>query len=331
MEPDTDPFPRNAMIDLLLESAWFSADIVLPIFFLVALGYLMRRLKLIDDHFIEKGSNIVFKVALPILIFLNVSSLHLGEVVQGKQLIYAIVCTIVGFLIVWKVAKAQQISPEKLGVFVQGAFRGNLGIIGLALCARAYDSAGVAVGSVLLGFITLLYNLLSVWALTVAQHQSAKLPWKKLFTDIIKNPLILAIVAALIFAGLQIQLPGIVKTTGHYFADLTLPLALLCVGGSVNARKLRQSSRLAIQASLYKLIWLPVTQIIIAYLIGIEGLYLGTLFLMLASPTATVSFVMAKVMGGNSELAATIVALSTLLSFFTISIAIVSLKLLGWM
>ncbi|OZG75275.1 permease [Hahella sp. CCB-MM4] len=318
------------MLELLLDSAWFSADIVLPIFFLVALGYMMRRMKLIDDHFIEKGSNIVFKIALPILIFLNVSSLQLGEVVQGKQLVYAILCTIAGFIAIWWIAKIQGIPPNQLGVFVQGSFRGNLGIIGLALCARAYDSAGVAVGSVLLGFITLLYNLLSVWALTVAQHQSAKLPWRKLFRDIVKNPLIIAIVAALVFAGLHLQLPGIVKTTGHYFGDLTLPLALLCVGGSVNVKKLRQSSSLAMQASLYKLVWLPVAQIIIAFLIGIEGLYLGTLFLMLASPTATVSFVMTKAMGGDSELAAAIVALSTLLSFFTISIAVTSLKLLGW-
>ncbi len=319
------------MFELFIESAGFAAEVVLPIFFLVALGFLLRQWKMVDDHFIEKGSQIVFKIALPALIFLNVSTLQLGEVIQGLQLIYAIVATIAGFTVVWWIAKAGNIAPAQLGVFVQGAFRGNLGIIGLALCARAYDTTGVAIGSVLLGFITLFYNILSVWALAVARHQSAQLPWKKLIHDLATNPLIIAIVAGLMFASTGLSLPTIVKTTGHYFADLTLPLALLCVGGSVNMKKLRQSSSLAVRASLYKLLWLPVMQIVVAYLIGIEGIYLGTLFLMLASPTATVSFVMSKAMGGDSELAAAIIALSTLASFVTLSGAITALKLLGWM
>ncbi|ABC27394.1 predicted Permease [Hahella chejuensis KCTC 2396] len=319
------------MFELLLQSAVFAAGVVLPIFFLVILGFLLRRSNMIDGAFIETGSRLVFKIALPTLIFLNVAELQLGQVVNLAQLGYAIVSTTVGFIAVWIIAKRYISEPTQLGVFVQGAFRGNLGIVGLALCAGAYGAQGVAVGSVLLGFVTLLYNLLSVWALTASQHQNAKLPWAGVLKEIVRNPLIISIVLALGFAALQIPLPDMAKKAAGYFADLTLPLALLCVGGSINGKVLRATSGLALHATQLKLIWLPVAQIVVAFAIGIRDIYLGSLFLMFASPTATVSFVMAKAMGGDSELAAAIVALSTLASFITLAIGITVLNTIGWM
>ncbi|KZZ27620.1 hypothetical protein A3752_22555 [Oleiphilus sp. HI0081] len=110
---------------------------------------------------------------------------------------------------------------------------------------------------------------------------------------------------------------------------MTLPLALICVGGSIKLNELKDSNHLALKATLLKLVGVPLLFTRAALVMGFKDLALGTLFLMFASPTATASFVMAKAMRGNAELAATIIALSTVLSLLTVSTGIFVLRALG--
>ncbi len=317
-------------MNLYLESLAFAASVTLPIFCLVLLGWLFQRLRLIDDHFVARASKLIFSAALPTLIFINIVQLDIGAVVHAGQLAYALLSTLVAFLLLWWGAWRWIATPEDRGVFVQGALRGNLGIIGLALCASLYGPPGLAMGSLLLAAITLLYNVLSVFILTLAVQQSPRIDWRRLLGDLARNPLIIAILAALPLAALEWRLPAILLQTGRYFADLTLPLALLCVGATIHLKTLRDTSNLSLWATLIKLLALPGLQTLGAWWLGLDGLLLGTLFLMLASPTATVSFVMTQAIGGNGRLAANLVALSTLASVLTLSLGLFLLRTLGW-
>ncbi|RMF15087.1 MAG: AEC family transporter, partial [Gammaproteobacteria bacterium] len=156
------------------------------------------------------------------------------------------------------------------------------------------------------------------------------LPLSQTVRGVFSNPLILAILLALPCAALDLQLPGWLDTAGHYFAQMTLPLALICVGASLSLDVIRRAGRLALTATLARLLVLPGIQLGLAAAFGLNGMALGTLFLMLASPTATASFIMVKSMGGDSDLAAAIVAFSTLLSFLTLALGLTCLRALGW-
>lgn len=314
-------------MNLYLESLTFAATVTLPIFFLVLLGWLFRRTGLINENFIETGSKLVFTAALPALIFINIVQLDIGEVLHTGQIGYALVSTLLVFLALWWGGSRWIANGADRGVFIQGAFRANLGIIGLALCANLYGKEGLAIGSILLASVTLLYNVLSVFILTVSVQQSPRIDWRKLFVDLLRNPLIIAILSALPLAWLDLRLPAMLLQTGQYFADLTLPLALLCVGASIDLRALHNTSGLSSKATLLRLVLIPAVQTFGAWMLGLPGIMLGTLFLMLASPTATVSFIMAKALGGNAPLAANIVAQSTLLSVLTISGGLFLLRL----
>lgn len=315
-------------MNLYLESLAFAANVTLPIFFLVLLGWLFRRTGLINEAFIETASKLVFTAALPALIFINIVQLHIGEVLHTGQISYALLSTLVVFLLLWWGGKRWIPNGADRGVFIQGAFRANLGIIGLALCDNLYGKEGLAIGSILLASVTLLYNVLSVFILTVSVQQSPRINWRKLFLDLLRNPLIIAILSALPLAWLELRPPAMVLQTVHYFADLTLPLALLCVGASIDLGALRNASGLSSKATLLRLVLIPALQTVGAWLMGLPATMLGTLFLMLASPTATVSFIMAKAMGGNAPLAANIIAQTTLLSVFTLSGGLFLLRLL---
>lgn len=313
-------------MDLFLQNLGFAAGVTLPPFFLVILGWWFRRLNLFDQGFVDGASRLVFTVALPSVMFVNIVQLDIASVVHGSQLFYGVVVTQISFLLVWWGASRWIAQGADRGVFIQAAFRGNLGIIGLALCANLYGSQGLAVGSMLLAVLTLQYNLLSVFILSISVRESARIDWLAILKSILRNPLVIAILMALPLAWLEIRLPAIMLKTGQYFTDLTLPLALLCVGATINLKNLQNSSRLAFQATLLKILILPLFQTLGAWMIGLQGILLGTLFLMFACPTATVTFIMAKAFGGNERLAASIVALSTLLALLTLSTGLFLLR-----
>ena len=297
-------------------------QVTAPVFIIVFLGVIFRRIQWLDDHFVKIASALVFRVTLPTLVFLNISKTDLRESLDVEVLLYASVVTLIGFaFLIWL---ARQIISEKAdrGVFIQGAFRGNQGVIGMALVANQFGEAGMPMASILLGCLIIIYNILSVIALSMSMPGRAEAGWRPILLDIVKNPLILSVVAAIPVSLLNIELPQVLLKTGEYFSGVTLPLALLCIGASLSLKALRASSVASWSATVMKLAILPVIMTFGAWALGWTGQTLGILFLYFASPTAAGSFVMVKAMGGNDKLAANIVALTTVGATLTITFGV---------
>ena len=221
-------------MELYLQSLSFTANIVAPIFFIVFLGYLLKRVRLIDESFINTASKLVFVVTLPTLVFMSISRTDFHAVFNPQQLGYVFFGTLISFIALWLVARRWIQRPEDLGVFIQGAFRSNYGIIGLAISFNLFADSGLAQASLLLALVIPLFNVLSIIALTLPAKNSGGFTLLQTCTEIIKNPLIIAVLLALPFSYFGLQLPDLVQKTGRYFANLTLPLALLAIGGSLN-------------------------------------------------------------------------------------------------
>ncbi len=188
--------------------------------------------------------------------------------------------------------------------------------------ANAYGQPGVALAAIYVAATTVLYNILAVIALTPKGEDTGIKAVGVITKTLTKNPLIIAIGLGVVCYLLSVPIPNIVLDAGQYFANMTLPLALLCTGGSLNIRALKQDKAPAWFATSYKLVLAPVLITLGAIFFGFRGLDLGLLFLMNAAPTAAASYVMARAMGGNSELAANIIALTTVLSLITCTLGI---------
>lgn len=312
---------------MYLPSLVETAQIVLPIFFLLSCGYFLRARGTINEEFVDQSSKIVFTIALPLLIFLNVSQVDLTQLLSPSKLIYIAAATVAAGVVFFLAALKWIKSPEDQGVFAQSCFRGNFAIIGLAIIYNMFGDTGLAMGSLVLAITIPLYNLMSVIFLTLPLKGDMR-PIS-IIKSIMVNPLILAVIFALPFSYFDWQLPAIVLTTGRYFADMTLPLALLAVGASLDHRYLISSSTLALHSTLIKIIWQPLILTYGAWLMGFSNDELAILFIVFGCPAATSGFVMVKNMGGNSTLAANAVALSTFLSMFTLATGIFILKLLS--
>lgn len=308
-----------------LASLFFSLNVTGPIFLILMLGIYLKRIGILTDAFVEAGSRLVFNVTLPALLFISVSKTHISESANFALIGLGAVLSVLTFLLLEIFARFSVQPPEDRGVVVQGAFRSNMGIIGLAYCANAYGEAGVAAASLYLGLITILFNILSVITLSRSLHKKGQ-GLMPIIKGIAKNPLIIGILLALPVSYMQWKLPEVVLKSGEYFAQMTLPLALLCTGASLSFKSMRHDMHNTLSASLGKLIFIPLVFTVAGVWAGFRGIDLGVLVLMAFAPTAAASYVMVRAMGGNSVLAANIIALTTVGSVLSTSIGIALVK-----
>lgn len=307
----------------------FSFAVTGPIFLLLGLGAWLVRLRAVNDNFVEVGSRLVFTWALPALLFVSIAKTSISATTNLELIAYGLVAMLVLFVLTeWAVTALVQ-PPEDRGVVVQGIFRSNMAIIGLAYCVNAYGEVALAAASLYVGILSILFNILGVITLSRSLHKHQGVG--RMLRNIVTNPLIIGIVLALPFAWWDVRPPALVMKAGETLADMTLPLALLCTGASLDFHTLKQEFSNTMLASLSKLVTIPFLFTLGGWWWGFRGMDLGILLLMSSAPTAAASYVMARAMGGNATLAANTVALTTLGSLLTTSVGIVVLQGRGLM
>ena len=309
----------------------FTFNVVAPVFLLILLGYILKVRKFINDNFILISSRVVFNVTVPALVFVKLSTTDFRATFDFKQIIFVYLGILLFFLITWFFSTVFSDQGKDRASFIQGSFRSNFAIVGFALISNTFGNHALGKAAILLAFVMPLYNLLAVLALTLPVKKENQIGYKKTLIDIITNPLILATVVAVPFSYFQIPVPEFLMKTIDYLATLTLPLALLGIGGSLNFKTIKKDSKLALFATLIKIVIIPVSMTYAAFYIGYRGVDLGVLFMLFATPTAIVSFIMADAMGCNSKLAGNIIVMTTLGSVFTISLGIFIMKSIGAM
>ena len=308
----------------------FTASVTLPVCVMLVAGIVLKRWQFIDDHFVDTASRLVFNFCMPALLFTSIINLDMDEVFDVRLIVFCVVASMVMFITARILATRACDSTDDYGVFIQGAARANLAIVGMALAGNLYGSEGIALISLVMAFLVPLYTVLSVLALTYYAPDGgrAAFSWKKLVTDLVKNPLIISIMAGIAFVASDCHLPVVIEKVSSYFAQITLPLALISIGGSLSIDALHKTSVSSIWAAFHKVCLMPVLAVPAAWLFALRDTELGIIFLIFACPTAAASFVMTKAMGGNATLAANIIVLTTLASLPATAMGIFILKLL---
>lgn len=284
------------------------------------------RIGWINQEFAIIGSRLVFNLTLPCLLFVNIANTDLAAHVPVLLLsVGAISTTLLFLLFNWLALSIDQQSAR--GAFVQGACRGNMAIIGLAMSVSAFGELALGLASIYLAAVVILYNLYSI--LTLFYHQATQVSLKLVSQSVLTNPLAIAIVLAIFVALLPFRLPVVVFDTGQYLARMTLPLALLCVGASIRWDEFK-SSRLLYLAIMSKLVVIPLVVTMAGYVLGLRNQELGVLYMMMAAPTAAAAYPMIRAIGGDHHLTAAIIAGSTLCSMFTSTAGLFILRYLHW-
>jgi predicted permease len=293
---------------------------------MIALGFAIKKIGVINENFVAITSKFVFNVSLPAFIFMKISALDLHAALDMGQIIFIYAGTLLVYFTIWIISSLFIKDGRNLSVFVQGAYRSNYAIVGLAIIANLFGDEGLGKASLILAFLLPFYNVLAVVILTVPMRKIRKLNLLSTVYEVILNPLIIAVIISVPFSYFKLELPSMLFITGNFLSNVALPLALIGIGGSLNIVNIKRASALAFNSSMLKLIVVPIVLTFFAYLFGYRGMDLGIMFILFACPTAIVSFIMAEAMGCNGKLAGNIVVISTIGSVFTISAAIIFLK-----
>lgn len=313
----------------ILEQFAFSLSLVSPIFFILALGYVFKRINWIDTHFVNVASRLVFNVALPAMLFLSIATSEHDFFHSMGFLAFSVVMTIAFFLFSTLTTKLVFKDKSDHGVLIQGSFRANTAIIGVAYVENAFGSQAVALAAMYIAVITVVYNILAVICLSPKTTGSKLDAAKGIVLNLVKNPLIIAIAAGILVSSAHIELPNVVTETGNYLARVALPLALLCTGASLDFRMMRDDKLPTWFAAANKLLVAPFVFTLIGYVYGFRGIELAILFFMNAAPVAAASYAMTQAAGGNTTLSANIIGVTTLFSSITVCFGSLALKMLG--
>lgn len=313
-----------------LENFIFSLNVTLPIFILIVLGGFLQKIGLLNEGFTSAADKYVFKVALPVQLFRDIAAMDLKSDFSPKFVLFCMAATTVMFALCWLIGHLFFRKGGMEGAFAQGAARGSAAILGIAFVENIYGSSGMT--PMMIVAAVPLFNIYSVIILTVtsSEGQLDGALAKRLFKGIVTNPIILGIAAGMVWNLLGLGWPVILSKSVGYVASTATPIALLVLGATFKGREALQKVCPTAVAAALKLVIIPALIFPLAIFMGFRNSELVAIMIMLASPTTVTCYIMAKNMGGDATLSASIVMTATLLSSVTLTLWVFVMRSMGY-
>ena len=320
-----------------MENLIFSLNATAPVFLMMLLGMLFRRLGWIDEAFASKMNRFVFLVPLPVLVFHDLAAAEIGDVWNFRFVAFCFLATAASIAICALLSCLLKEKPRR-GEFIQASYRSSAALLGIALTTNIYGDAGL-VPLMIIGSVPL-YNVMAVVVLSLTAPDEKKASgqaaisrkaelWKRTLKGIVTNPIILGILLGLLWSMLRLPLPPILGKTVTNLGDLAAPLGLMAMGATFRLDKAVGQAKPAIAASFIKLVGFCVLFLPLAVRLGFREEELVAILIMLGSATTVSCYVMAKSMGHEGVLTSSAVMLTTLFSAFTITGWLFLLKSFG--
>lgn len=315
-----------------MENFIFSVNVTIPIFLVMVLGWFLRQIGMLDEHFVTVANRFNFKVTLPFMLFRDISGVDIRAIFDLKYVLFCALASTACFWLIWGGVKLFLKDKSMRGAFVQASFRSSAAVMGLAFIQNIYGSS--AMGPLMIVGAVPLYNIYSVIVLTFEGNDAAEGcstdKIKKACINILKNPIIIGIFLGMIAALLKIQFPTIIDKSINTVAQMATPLALIVIGAGFEGRKALAKIKPTIAASMIKLVVQPLIFLPVAAWLGFSGEKMIAILIMLASPTTPSCYIMAKSMKNDDVLTASIIVTTTLLAAFTLTFWIFVLRTLGY-
>lgn len=293
------------------------------LFLILALGYFIFKIKLVDDNFTKQFSALVIKVTMPALLLSSVLDITerqpLRDVLTSFGIavaLFFIVMPIVGFLL----AKLFRVKHNSTGLYVFMATFSNVGFMGFPVISALAGEVGL--------FYAAIYNLvfnvavftLGVWLVNHDKDgESSGFDIKLLL-----SPGVIAALLAIALYFMNIKLPVLLCETIRSVGSITSPSAMLIIGCTLAKMDIKTVFS---DWRLYP--WILIKQIVIPILLWIplamiikNEILLTVTFILFLMPVANNAVLFANTYNGDAELAARSVFLTTLFSLLTVPICV---------
>ena len=294
-------------------------NILMPIFILIAFGFAFQRIAFPSENFWKDADKLTYFILMPILLIYKLANTNYQF---DEKLIYFILTPIFAILIVTILLlllnKRINFEPKAFTSMVQGSIRFNTYIF-LSLALLAFGEKGLVLASIMIAFAIPLINIICV-SILVKYTSHSQLNIKGFFLTLVKNPLILGCIIGISLNNFEI--PQMINESLRLISNTALPLGLLSIGFSLKIKDFSSHINHVMVASMFKFLVLPTLIFIIASLFFLEREMIMILVLYGTLSTAPTSYILAKQMGGDSELMVSIITLQTLFSIIPLSIVL---------
>jgi malate permease and related proteins len=299
-----------------------------PVFLLIAIGAGLQASKFVSPNFLKEANRVTYWLGLPALLFSQLAASFSHGTGAGRLLLVMLAATALVTMAAYGVAWLLKVPGPAVGTFVQGGFRGNLAFVGLPIIFSLPDTPlfgglSTRTAAVLtVAPVMVAYNIGGVIVLLLSQHRLGWNMLKPFLKQLATTPPLLATLAGISYALLGWTLPAFIDKALTALGEMALPLGLLGVGGSLVTLKLGTRWHTPLASALVKTALSPVIGWVVARACGLEGAELKVLLILLACPTAIVSYTMAVELKGDESLAAGAIGLSVLTSVGTLALIV---------
>jgi hypothetical protein len=293
-------------------AAWI--DALLPTFALIALGGFLRW-RLLPDMAIWAGMEaLTFWVLLPALLAAAISTIDLATLPLGGMAGAIWIAVAAATASAIGLARALGHGHAALTSVVQGGVRFN-NFVAFSIVGGLYGVPGVALGGVAAGLIVPVVQV--TITLVFALGGGRRFDPIRLGRQLVTNPLLIgcAVGYALALSG---GMPPGLGPLAKLLGQAAVVLGLLCVGAALSLGALREAPVTQILVGAQKLVAVPLATLAGARLIGLDPLPAAVAVMVMATPTAPTSYVMARAMGGDARLMAAMISLQHLASVATL-------------
>ena len=324
-----------------MQSFLFAFNAVCPLVLVIAIGYALKRGGIFTENAAKIVNRVVFRILIPSTVFLNIYNIEDIGQIDLTYVAYAAIVTLCVFCISLPLSGVITKNGARRGVMSQVMYRSNYALIGLPLVESLCGSDGLAEAALLSVVSVSMFNAFAVISLSVFSGEGGKISIRRILLDIVKNPLIQAIVLALVAllarfifvkAGVDFRLSHItpVMTVLKYLSASATPVALLCLGAQFEFSAIGGMKKEIISGVLIRTVVVPAIGIGIAYaFFDFSCGVFAALIAAFATPVSVSSAPMAQEMGCDSTLAGQLVLWTTAFSSVTLFGFIYALKLLG--
>lgn len=307
----------------------FSLNATMPLFIMMMLGFFLKKIHFLDEHSTKAINQLVFKVFLPALLFIDLAGEDFVSIWDTKMVVFCFVVTVVSIGLATVMSMVSKNRAER-GEIIQAAYRSGAATLGIAFMTNIYDDASM-VALMIIGSVPL-YNVAAVVILDLTSPQNkfhtGKALWIKTVKNAITNPIILGIFLGMVWSICKIGQPVIFTKSMTYLGNLASPLALIGLGASFEFCDVKEKWKETVGVTGIKLLLWCIIFLPIAILMGFRNDKLVAILVMLGSATTSSCFVMAKNMGHEGKISSCSVMATTLISSFTLTMWLFILKML---
>ena len=294
-----------------------------PVFSLLLIGSLLKRLNLTNEMFLKISDRLVYFFFFPVLLFWKIGGAATDQFLDWNLCVAVLVSLAVVYAVSALALKLFNISDHKAGSFSQSCYRFNT-YIGMAIIYYAFGEEGIKHFGILIGFAIPFINILAVSTLIwySGKDRSSGRSLRIFFKEIFTNPLVLSCAAGLLYSRTMGEFPAFIENSFRLISSTALPLALISIGGALTMKGLRGNLGVSIVASIIKLLVLPLLGFFILKEFQVTGVpfHVGMIFFTL--PTSASIYVLSSQLNSDTELASSAIVLSTIFSFISLSVGL---------